>query len=183
MAEVQPRQHLANAAFVHRYLEPSGEATRQIFQSPPHDLVFPWRRARAYPVGQFRLLGVGQFARWTTRMGPVVKTRQAVGVVADNPITQRLTIHAAGLGGSFSRGPFYNQRQGQNTACVGPLLAACRLGAQFGWRVVVSDDWHRHFRLHLRERNSINHTRPRRAPSRPSQHCEIVRVSARGCWY
>src|ERR1700730_16962570 len=89
-------------ALMQMNIEFGGDAGTQVGTAPAYHAVGLGIRAVFHPLRHLAQLGFGQ-TRLTPRPGPVREPRQAVGVVAMNPVAQRLAIHSPGLRGSPPR--------------------------------------------------------------------------------
>ena len=111
-AEIQLLQQLADAALMQMNIEFGGDAVTQISTAPAHHAIGLEVRAVFYPLRHFAPLGLGQ-TRLTPRPGPVRQPRQAIRVVANNPVAQRLPVHATGLRGQPPRMTIQHHGNGQ----------------------------------------------------------------------
>lgn len=112
-AVAEPGQHLADRAFVQGDAEPPREFVAQIHPPPAHHAVTIRIGPGLDPGGEFRGL-LGRQLRLRTGRLPIVQSAQAFGVVAVNPISQRLTVHPARLRRRLALRPLQHQRDRQH---------------------------------------------------------------------
>jgi hypothetical protein len=112
-AEIQLLQQLTDAALMQMNIEFGGDAVTQVGTAPAHHAVGLEVGAVFYPLRHFAPLGFGQ-TRLTPRPRPVREPRQAIPVVTNDPIAQRLPVHATGLRGHPPRMPIQPHGNGQN---------------------------------------------------------------------
>lgn len=94
-------------------IEFGGDAVPQVGTAPAYHAIGLAVRAIFHPLRHFAPLGFGQ-TRPAPRPGPVRQPGQAIRVVANYPIAQRLPVHATGLRGQQPRMPIQHHGNGQN---------------------------------------------------------------------
>ena len=149
VAECQRLPDPPDAALMHRHEETRQDLVPQIAQPPAHHTVFSDIRPLADPSCELRLLLDRQLGRRTPTVRTVRQTGDALLVVTDNPVTQRLPIHAAVPGGLHPAMTLQYEGDRQKSP------RDCRFGhmsrplAEAGRVAVQSCDLHRHLPFYL----------------------------------
>ena len=119
-------QQLADTALMQMHTKHPGDFSAQIAATPAHHAVRLTVRARANPVGEFTLLRRRQFARRATAMRAVEQPHNTLGVVAVNPVPQRLAFHARLTRRQLSAAALQQKRYRQHAPYHSGILRACR---------------------------------------------------------
>jgi hypothetical protein len=120
-AEVQAPQYLPHAPLMHRYTEPLHDPFAQVEPAPANHAVFREVGTLLDPSLQLRFLISAQQCR-TARPGTIREAFQAMLIIANDPVAQRLSLHRLRFGGRLTRMTRQHHRDRQNPArdlCVG----------------------------------------------------------------
>ena len=122
MAEVEPPQQFAYAAFVEGDAKLGRDAVTQIGPAEPHNAVAGEIGALLDPGRNFALFDPAQAGR-PAASHPVRKPIQTCLIVAVDPVAQRLTVHATKPRRLRAAEIIEHHRNGQDSRC---LLGVCR---------------------------------------------------------
>lgn len=95
MAERHCFQDTADTTFIHHDKKAAKNALFQVAEPPSDNAVFSQVGALPDPLGQLRLLFIGEFGRGAACMRSIGQASDALLVIADDPVPQRLAVHAA----------------------------------------------------------------------------------------
>jgi hypothetical protein len=109
VAEGQRLQDPPDVAFIYYHEESCQDPVTQIAQPPAHDAIFRKVWALLNPLCQHGLLFNRQFWGRATSLWKVREASYAMLVVTNDPVTQRLPIHAAAVGRVCPALTFQNQ--------------------------------------------------------------------------
>jgi hypothetical protein len=98
VAECQRLQDPSDTALIHRHEEARQDPIAQIAQPPAHNAIFGDIRPLADPSCELGLFLDSQLRGRTTAVWTIRQPGDPLLVVADDPVPQGLSIHAAGLG-------------------------------------------------------------------------------------
>jgi hypothetical protein len=128
-------------------VQPDAEAAcddgLQVDPPPAHDAVRPRVRAGFHDPRQLGQLLLGE-AWHGPRMRPVAQPGETLGVVAVDPVPQRLPVHPGMPRRRLARGAFQDKRQGEHAARRLGVAAARRLPPQIARVQLQTRQLHRH---------------------------------------
>jgi hypothetical protein len=146
VAECQRLQDPSDTALIHRHEEAGQDPIAQIAQSPAHDAIFGDIRPLADPSCELRLFLDRQLRPRPTAVRAVRQASDALLVVTDHPVAQRLPIHAAVPGSLPPTMTLQHQGERQKPSRDRRLGSTRRVLSEAVRIVLQSRDLHRHRR-------------------------------------
>lgn len=144
VSETKPMQQLTDAALMQVHTKGRGNFPPQVAATPAHDAVSLKHRSSTNPTGDFALLWRRQLTWCAATVRAAKQTGDPFGVVAVNPVPQRLALHSGLTRRRFSTLALQKQRNCQHSSRRSRILRTGCLPSQISRRQLQPRDLHRH---------------------------------------
>ena len=131
-AEAHPLQNVAHATLGQLHAPLRCDHPRQVHSSPAQHAVLDRIGSVPHPIGDFRFLLRRQQRLGSDVADLVGQASKARFVIAMHPVAQRLTVHAARLGGVRARRAIKDHSEREHSPCGSHILATACLSPKPG---------------------------------------------------